>query len=315
MGLWFLGNRVLSRQQVDKPTTIIDRLPLKIGSETLTREELKMELALLKENIEQTLIEKNKDSYIGDDELAKLALHGLLKRKILLDRVKRNQLFTYTEEELRSTLTANLLKIAPDPGQLSYAARKYLKEKAHDNAIIDLFVHKVLYRDIEVSPDEMERYYEEHLADFSSPPRVSIRQIVFQTEGTAGRIRQRLTPANFSEYARKYSLSPEGKDGGRLKPFARGIMPHIFDGAFSMRVGQIGGILKSTYGFHIFLVDKKEPAKTEAYSMVRNRVRRILEQSKQRTILEEWVSAALASENLNRLERNLNAGATPKNQS
>ena len=40
---------------------------------------------------------------------------------------------------------------------------------------------------------------------------------------------------------------------GRIK---RGDMPRFFDVAFQMRRGQISGVLKSIYGFHIIQVLK-----------------------------------------------------------
>lgn len=61
----------------------------------------------------------------------------------------------------------------------------------------------------------------------------------------------------FEEVAKKFSISPEGKNGGKLGPFFPGQMPVEFDVCFTMKEGEISPVIKSPYGYHIFKVIKR----------------------------------------------------------
>lgn len=61
--------------------------------------------------------------------------------------------------------------------------------------------------------------------------------------------------ANFEEIAKEKSTCPSGKKGGDLGWFGRGQMVKEFeDAAFSTPAGNISGIVKTQFGYHIIKV-------------------------------------------------------------
>ena len=112
------------------------------------------------------------------------------------------------------------------------------------------------FSNVIVSDREIEAFYRNNIKSFQHGKRVVIRQIVLASESEAKRVRHRVRNHNFERYAREKSITPEAVDGGLLGPFEKGEMPRIFDVAFSMGRGEIKGILKSTYGFHIIKLEK-----------------------------------------------------------
>ena len=69
-------------------------------------------------------------------------------------------------------------------------------------------------------------------------------------------IRQQLLDgANFEELAEKYSACGSAKKGGDLGEFGRGKMNKTFEkAAFSQKIGEIGPVFKTPYGWHIVKV-------------------------------------------------------------
>jgi len=68
--------------------------------------------------------------------------------------------------------------------------------------------------------------------------------------------------AAFDALARAHSLSPEARQGGDLGFFPRGVMPPQFDEVcFQLKPNQLSGIVRTPYGFHIFKLLAKRPAR------------------------------------------------------
>ncbi len=118
-----------------------------------------------------------------------------------------------------------------------------------------LFKEQVFSR-VVVTPQEVEAYYQAHPAEFDRPEQVHAEQVVVKTAEEAQALRAAIKAGtSFEEVARKRSLSPDGKRGGDLGWFSRGMMPPIFDQiCFSLPVGQLSDVVASTYGFHLFRV-------------------------------------------------------------
>jgi peptidyl-prolyl cis-trans isomerase D len=62
--------------------------------------------------------------------------------------------------------------------------------------------------------------------------------------------------ADFAEMAKKYSEDEaSAAEGGRLEPFPRGQMDKTFeDAAFALKPGEVSGLVRSEYGYHIIKV-------------------------------------------------------------
>ncbi|MCK4536555.1 MAG: peptidyl-prolyl cis-trans isomerase, partial [Desulfuromonadales bacterium] len=113
---------------------------------------------------------------------------------------------------------------------------------------------------------------------------------------------------SFETVARKHSLSPDAQQGGDLGFFGRGQMPAEFDDAvFALPVGRLSDLVKSEYGFHIFLVEKKRAAARLSQKEADREIRRILESHKQEEAYQGWLqdlrSRATIEVDWNQLEK------------
>jgi parvulin-like peptidyl-prolyl isomerase len=83
--------------------------------------------------------------------------------------------------------------------------------------------------------------------------KVHCAHILVKTEKEVNQILERLKKGeNFSAIARDVSLCPSKKRGGDLGTFGRGQMVKEFEiAAFTLEKGQISGIVKTQFGYHI----------------------------------------------------------------
>ena len=88
--------------------------------------------------------------------------------------------------------------------------------------------------------------------------------------------------ADFGQLARTFSQDPgSGSQGGDLGFFPRGRMVKEFsDTAFALALGQVSGLTKTQFGYHIIRVDEKKPAGLRPYEEVRGEIKNQLAQSR-----------------------------------
>jgi parvulin-like peptidyl-prolyl isomerase len=149
-----------------------------------------------------------------------------------------------------------------------------------DGLIIDKYIREIT-RDITVEEDEIKNYYDGNPGKFTLSERVQVSQILLPTEFKAVEVweRARLSDeSGFRTLARSESIGPEAAEGGVMGLFQRGQLPSEMEGAvFAMREGEVSPIVESSYGFHIFRLDKRfEPEQTSFEDAARAIRRKIL---------------------------------------
>ncbi|MFA5515824.1 MAG: peptidylprolyl isomerase [Desulfuromonadales bacterium] len=152
-------------------------------------------------------------------------------------------------------------------------------------------VRQTVYPGITVREEEIEQFFTENRKEFDRPLQVRARQIVVASEEEGLRILGLLRQGqSFVELARQHSLSPDSDEGGDLGFFARGEMPAEFEAAvFNLPVGRISELVKSEYGHHIFLVEKRREAVRLKLGQVREEIRAGLQAEKEENAYQQWL--------------------------
>jgi parvulin-like peptidyl-prolyl isomerase len=163
-----------------------------------------------------------------------------------------------------------------------------------DRAVLTerLLVEKYLYllvKDIRVDDKEIAAYYSLHKGDYLLPEKVQVSQILLASAGQASEVRDRLKNASEEEFrtmARTASSGPEASKGGVMGVFSAGQLPPELEKViFPMKEGEIGRVVESTYGFHIFRLDKKFEARLVGPSDAAASIRtKLADEKSQRTI-------------------------------
>jgi len=134
------------------------------------------------------------------------------------------------------------------------------KKEIEYQIMLDKLVKAVAGSDIVVTPEEVRKYYDEHLDQYNYPTRVRAFQIMLETKEQAQTILDEIKGgADFSELAKTYSISPDSEKGGDLGFFSEDEMPPSFSVVFTMKPGDLSGVVESEYGFHLFkIIDRRE---------------------------------------------------------
>jgi peptidyl-prolyl cis-trans isomerase D len=159
----------------------------------------------------------------------------------------------------------------------------------------------------EVSQDDLRNYYDQHRDQYRTPDQVKVSHILIKTPlpGPDGKVdekgvaeaqhraedllKQLQAGANFEDLAKKYSEDPgSAKQGGSLGWIGRGqTVPEFEKVAFSLPKGQMSGLVKSSYGFHIIRVDDKREAHSKSLDEVKSEIEPILKHQKAQQAAEK----------------------------
>jgi len=139
---------------------------------------------------------------------------------------------------------------------------------------------------VTIAEKEISDFYELNQESFKNPKQIKARHILLklspdateseetETKEKALSLLKRVRDGeDFAALAKKYSQDPATSKGGDLGYFTRGQMVKPFEElAFSLKKGEIGGPVKTQFGWHIIQVDDIKDATIKTFSEVRNQI-------------------------------------------
>jgi peptidyl-prolyl cis-trans isomerase C len=242
-----------------------------VGNEKITLDDLKTRLQDAPPAYQQ---------YVTSPEGRREFLNLMIREKVLLSEAKA-------------------LGISSQPSYKE-ALRKYKDDMKRqlklyeENLQVDSTLRALRAKDLAATDTEVEKYYNDHRADYENPKEILVSHILLSTEDDAKTALARLQAGeSFDRVARSMSKDPgTAVHGGKLNPLRRGMLfPEFENAAFPLKVGQISGIVKSQFGFHIIkkLGEKQLPARSLAEA--KEEIRTQLEREK----FNQWVAAKQAA--------------------
>jgi parvulin-like peptidyl-prolyl isomerase len=232
----------------------------------------------------------------NDEELSaikKAVVAQLIDEALILDAAIQLGL-TVSEKEL----AAEVLSIREASGDDDfdsmvterYGTMEKWKDEIRRKVMIKKCIETVIGPKIGVTEDIARQYYDSHLKEYTIPRQVRARMILVATEERARNIRKSLTVKDFAEVAKEVSLSPESSLGGDLGYFGRGEMPKEFeDVVFKLQVGKISRVIKTGYGYHIFLVEARRRGGRLKFAEVKEQIATRLRMERGEVEFNDWI--------------------------
>ncbi len=230
-----------------------------IDKENITMEEFNKELDKIPMNMKMAMAsESGKKDFLNNLVVKKLLLREAGKNKIEDDNDFQTQLLDIKNQLLITSL---------------------LKKKIVSNS--------------QLSDEEVKKYYEENKDKFKKENEINTRHILLKTEEEAKQIKEKIKNGeDFIELARQYSIDPNAKTtGGELGFHPKGtILPEYEEAAFKLaKVGQISGIVKTQYGYHIIRLEGVKPPAYVSFDEVKDFIKQQMVQEKQKELIDNYI--------------------------
>ncbi len=222
-------------------------------------------------------------------------LRQLLEEMVILRRAEELDL-TVSAQELEKEID-KIRKDYPDDSfdeiflkeAISY---DHWKEKIRKRLLVKNVIQTDLVQNISITAEKIKSYYNEHKETFVRPEMVRVYQILLPTKDQAKKVLAEINRGvSFQDMARAHSISPDKDKGGDLGFVAKGILTEALDRTiFKLKEGKISPVVKSGYGYHLFLVTEKKPASKPDLSRVAKTIRKRLKEEKLEQVYGAWLA-------------------------
>lgn len=291
-------------QEPPAPTPDINPPVLRVNDETVYAAEVSMVMA----NIVGQLTAQGRETP-EQQQLVQMATQRVVEQKLLAQEARR---LGYKPNDLRVAEMAQTIEQQAggrEPLDEALAARG----TSYDRLLVTLremdlsrtLIEKTISPTITVTDDEIAAFFTENPEMFTTPEQVHARHIIFaagenadadtiiNARTAADSARERaLAGEDFAELARELSQDPSAPDGGDLGFFTyQQMVPPFAEAAFALDEGEISGVVRTNFGFHIIKVEEKKPAVTLTLEESNARIRLLLTQQKTAEKVQEVIRA------------------------
>lgn len=273
-------------------------MALLVNGEKIKDSAVRREVKLLRPDYERAFA--NQDPREREAQLLEWSKENVIERVLIKQEVKKNG-EKIPVAEVESALT-KLKEQYEDLQQLYEDFEAEDDGKLKEQVELLLMVGRKLKQVCEDLPmpsqNAVREYYEEHQDQFKSDEQIRVAHIVkyidFQTdEETAyNLIRQAHDELEngmaFEAVVDRYIDCVDS--GGDLGCISRGQMAEEFDDVvFNLDVGQVSGIFRTRFGFHIAKVYEREPAVVSGFEEVKGRIKDALKERLKEEAIENFV--------------------------
>ena len=295
-----------SASQLKVPATAVDRGAVAARVNGVPIHKIDYDTAL------ENFMQSNK---IGPDtpedkrkEIDKIVMDGLIGTELLYQKAQATPI-SVPQAEVDRALSQTKENMGEEGLKTELAKRKMvpddLSNLVRQNMMIQKMIQETIIGPIQVSDDEMKKFYDEHLTDMAEPESVEASHIMVKISAadpaekkTESRkkiddaLKRAKSGEDFAAVAKAVSEDGSAANGGVLGSVRRGQTPPAFEtAAFALAVGQMSDVVESQFGFHIIKVSAKHPAGTAPFETAKVKIGEFLKQQKSQQAIEQMVDS------------------------
>ena len=272
-----------------KQEALRNQTVLQVNSISFSTQEFADRLALKLRNFDALQVKDESNlQRAKEDVLQTLVLEGLTRQYAADKKIRISDADLDMEiQKIRNTYPDELaFKKALSDEKTSFASWRR-------NLEISFLQKKVANQLANALPEptdaELKEDYEGNKAQYNSPARVRLKQIVVDKEDSARRLLAELAKGtDISSLAKQYSIAPEADRGGDTGWIDKGTL-EVFDQAFKMKPGSRSKIIKSPYGFHIYELVQRENESHLSFNEAKAKIRALLLEQREQKAFSAWL--------------------------
>jgi foldase protein PrsA len=198
------------------------------------------------------------------------------------DRVEqlKQQYFGGNEKQFQDNLKTQGLTEAQVRGEI-------------ESQLVSEKIYAKVTEGVKVTDAEIQKYYDDHKAEYKSAPSREVRHILVakNKKALADRLRTQLqNGAGFTALAKQHSTDPGSKaNGGKLTVRKGETEPPFDKAAFELDKGELSAPVETRYGWHIIeALSEVTPEKQTPLADVKEQIRQQLLQERRQQAITDW---------------------------
>jgi peptidyl-prolyl cis-trans isomerase C len=247
--------------------------------------------------------------------LKKTFLNRLISEQLLNEQAQAAQI-TVTEEQVVAEMTKQLASLKTPMTLEQYKAIMVARggdfEAMKRHIMRGMTYDKLLALkrpgDVNVTEADARKYYDENPKEYQTPEQVRASHILISTKADPNQdpnqvkaqakqkaedlLKKIQEGGDFATLARENSSCPSAAQGGDLGLFKRGQMVKPFeDAAFTLKVGEVSGVVETRFGYHIIKVTEHPEAGSVPFETAKDGIINKLTATQKTEALQKYVQS------------------------
>ena len=325
--------------------TVVEEIVARVNNSIITRTEFDRSKELTVQDMKERAGAPATQQAI-DDQL-KNVLRDLIDQQLLIQ--KANDLGISVDNDVIKQLDEQRKQMGLDSMEAlekAAEAQGVSYEDYKQNIKNGLLTQRVIEREVgskvgsQITPAEIQKFYEEHKQQLESPEAVSLAEILIAPKATKEEQAAQKDPntpatpsqadvdaaykkaqevfeqlkqgAKFEDLAEKYSDGPTAKQGGALGDFKRGLLAkELEDKTFALKAGENTDIIRTKQGWVILKVLRHNPGGIPTLKDSEDRITQALYLQKLQPALREYLTKLREEAYINIRDGYVDTGASP----
>jgi len=290
--LWIIA-ALLSGFCISEARTV-DRILAQVNDDIITLSELNRKMVEVRRQLEA--------KYSGDQlqqliqKAEKQALDSLIQEKLLYQKAMElgynanveTRVSSYIQQIMKENNLKETEELEQALAQNGISMRDY-RDDIRKQMIAQDLVNDFVGSRITLLTPEIEKYYRDHIADYSTPEEVTLSEIIIMSEASdkesetrANELYQRMQKGeSFSALASQYSKGPTANKGGNIGTYLISkLNPEIVKAIAGLKEGDTSKPQKIKDGYIVYHIDLRKLTTVRPLEEVKNDIRNQLYERK-----------------------------------
>jgi peptidyl-prolyl cis-trans isomerase SurA len=300
--LWLLPVIVFSLRGAEAKT--VDRILVQVNDEIITLSELNREMAQYRKELAAKYTGEQLEEVLQKAE--KQVLETLIQEKLLYQKAAElgfganveARVSAYIQQLMKENNIKDTDELSTALEQQGFTLKDY-REQLRKRIMRDDLVNELVGSRITLLTPEIEKYYKDHAAEFTTPEEVTLSEIIVASQGDDKGAESRANDLvgrhqkgeSFSSLASQYSSGPTANKGGSIGTYVLAkLNPDTVSTIANVREGEVSKPQKIKEGYVIYRVDKRKPSYVRPLDEVKTEIRNQLYQRKFAPELERYIN-------------------------